>query len=145
MLRRRLSLKIAESMIKRDSYKGQIYTGNTTSFPRGGDVENPWHIIDFSKFIEYAASRPKTDGPEWGGQKLPFAIGGDFVGGYITDKHFAPYYSLKPISPCNIQYDVIIKQEFLGDELGSRLQSVILRKYRGLSIRPKYLFLVQLQ
>ena len=123
----RLSLlKIAESMIKRDSYTGQIYTGNTTSFPRGGDVENPWHIIDFSKFIEYAASRPKTDGPEWGGQKLPFAIGGDFVGGYITDKHFAPYYSLKPISPCNIQYDVIIKQEFLGDELGSRLQSVIL-------------------
>ena len=74
-----------------------------TSFPRDGNVENPWHILDFSKFIEYAASRPRLTGDKFG---------------YISDKHFAPYYSVKPMSPCNIQYDVIIKQEFLGAELG---------------------------
>ena len=79
-----------------------------TSFPRDSNVENPWHIMDFSKFIEYAASRPRLTGEKFG---------------YISDKHFAPYYSIKPMSPCNIQYDVIIKQEFLGDELGEGYRS----------------------
>ena len=102
-----MALKIAEDANIRARFRGdksmQDNLFSNTSFPREGDVENPWHIIDFSKFIEYATSRPKLFGEKFG---------------YVTDKHFAPYYSIKPLSPCNIPYDVIIKQEFLGEELG---------------------------
>ena len=102
VLKKRLAFKVAEGEMIRARYRGDEFLSKT-SFPREGDVENPWHIMDFSKFIEYASSRPKLIGEKFG---------------YITDKHFAPYYSIKPLSPCNIQYDVIIKQEFLGEELG---------------------------
>ena len=107
VLKKRLAFKVAEEEMIRARYRGDKSMKDNlfskTSFPREGDVENPWHIMDFSKFIEYASSRPKLIGEKFG---------------YITDKHFAPYYSIKPLSPCNIQYDVIIKQEFLGEELG---------------------------
>ena len=33
-----------------------------SSFPRR-DVEDPWHMIDFSKFIKYASSRPNPKKP----------------------------------------------------------------------------------
>ena len=33
-----------------------------TSFPRH-EVEDPWHMIDFSKFIKYASSRPNPKKP----------------------------------------------------------------------------------
>ena len=107
VLKKRLAFKTAEEAMIRARYRGDESMKDNffsnTSFPREGDVENPWHIIDFSKFIEYASSRPKLIGEKFG---------------YITDNHFAPYYSIKRLSPCNIQYDVIIKQEFLGEELG---------------------------
>ena len=102
-----MAFKVAESAMQRELQSGLTGESMTeyeqTSFPRDCNVENPWHIMDFSKFIEYAASRPRLNSERFG---------------YISDKHFAPYYSIKPMSPCNIQYDVIIKQEFLGDELG---------------------------
>ena len=107
-----MAYKVAQSALQRDLQIGLTGESLTkyeqTSFPRDNNVENPWHIMDFSKFIEYAASRPRLTGEKFG---------------YISDKHFAPYYSIKPMSPCNIQYDVIIKQEFLGDELGEGSRS----------------------
>ena len=65
--------------------------------------EDPWHVMDFSKMMDFAASRSPKEGKEYG---------------YMTDGHFVPYYHQKGISPCNMQYDVIIKQEFFGQEFG---------------------------
>ena len=49
-------------------------TTNYTSFPRRGPkVEDPWHAIDFSKFIQYAVTRPNRTGT-------------DYAKGYILDK-----------------------------------------------------------
>ena len=76
-----------------------------TSYPRDhGD--DPWHVMDFSQMMEFAATRPPK-----GGQNI----------GYMTDGHFVPYYHQRGISPCNMQYDVIIKQEFFGQEFGHLL------------------------
>ena len=76
-----------------------------TSYPRDhGD--DPWHVMDFTQMMEFAATRPPK-----GGQNI----------GYMTDGHFVPYYHQRGISPCNMQYDVIIKQEFFGQEFGHLL------------------------
>ena len=127
-MKERLAWKVAEGALQRDFYRGLgEESKKKTSFPRDGDAENPWHIIDFSKFMEYAASRPKFN------PNRPFPSVVKNKVGYIQDKHFAPYYSQKPLSPCNIQYDVIIKQEFLGDELGLRLQNLMIAKLYSVS------------
>ena len=49
-------------------------TTNYTSFPRHGPkIEDPWHVVDFSKFIQYAASKPNRTGT-------------NYAKGYILDK-----------------------------------------------------------
>ena len=76
-----------------------------TSYPRDhGD--DPWHVMDFSQLMEFAATRPPKEGKNIG---------------YMTDGHFVPYYHQRGISPCTMQYDVIIKQEFFGQEFGHLL------------------------
>ena len=76
-----------------------------TSYPRDHG-EDPWHVMDFSQMMEFAATRPAKEGKNIG---------------YMTDGHFVPYYHQRGISPCTMQYDVIIKQEFFGQEFGHLL------------------------
>lgn len=81
------------------------------SYPRDHG-EDPWHVMDFSQMMKFAATRkPKA------GKKI----------GYMTDGHFVPYYHQRGISPCTMQYDVIIKQEFFGQEFGHLLDKVELK------------------
>ena len=80
-------------------------TSKLTSYPRDYG-EDPWHVMDFSEMMEFAATRKPKEGKKVG---------------YMTDGHFVPYYHQKGISPCTMQYDVVIKQEFFGQEFGHLL------------------------
>ena len=85
-------------------------TSNFNSYPRDHG-EDPWHVMDFSQMMEFAATRPPKEGKKVG---------------YMTDGHFVPYYHQKGISPCTMQYDVIIKQEFFGQEFGHLLGKTLI-------------------
>ena len=67
-----------------------------SKFPRKNKA-NPWHMIDLQDFILKFTTNP-----------------------YIlrNDPHFSSYVSYKPLSPCENFYNIIVKQEFLSQELG---------------------------
>ena len=72
----------------------KLLKGNL-SFPRK-DKKNPWHAVDFEPFIIEFTKNPKI----------------------LYDRHFLNFVSEKSLSPCENYYNLIVKQEFLSEELG---------------------------
>ena len=73
---------------------GRKSKGNLT-FPRK-DKKNPWHAVDLEQLIIEFTRNPKI----------------------LHDPHFENFVSEKSLSPCNNYYNLIVKQEFLAEELG---------------------------
>merc|ERR1712227_1149614 len=75
---------------------GLPFTNTGNSFPREGK-ENPWHLIDLRDFIEAFANDSKI---------------------VNDDPHFTTFAADMGRHPCNNYYDLIIRQESLGEEMG---------------------------
>ena len=73
---------------------GQKSKGNL-NFPRN-DKKNPWHAVDLEQLIIEFTRNPKI----------------------LHDPHFTNFVSEKSLSPCHNYYNLIVKQEFLAEELG---------------------------
>ena len=83
--------KVKEVDLKKFKLKG----GNE-NFPKDNGFDK-WHLVEFERLVQFLAH----------------------FRGLVHDNHFTPYYlQSKKLSPCQLQYDVIIKQENFGQEFG---------------------------